>query len=449
MEVDAHETQRTSAPCSEETSTTERPHRANHEAVKAAVATSDLLVAEVKGVHLTRVILLSSQEGLDDDDLRKEFDGSLVVTMHTNDFNPRISKSRRICAAIRDNTDFDELKLQEHLDKLCGDINQQHHWKQVLFMCRAGVNRSALALIYYCCTTTPGLSWRAALDAIVTAKQASSRNWPTLENEAFCDFLERKFPSSPPPELRATTQLALTTAESRTSDHEQLQHTKCGELAHDVPMCDNQDSPMQPGEQDLVTNRQSATIDCSDEGGDAPMEDAATPMEADAELDQDSDMVTPEPAEPQRTKGDADTTMHERPGSGNEDGTQAVDAAVTARSSEPRSGQPKKFSTQQRLQELKEALGEIAQLHNPAADGNCGYRAVAEALGLSAELWHLALRQWTMLRMEQTFSRELLQAPASDKSRRGQQLTRADWIEKNRIAAKGREMRRDTSMRWH
>ena len=84
------------------------------------------LVAEVKGVHLSRVILLLSQEGLDDDDLRKEFDGSLVVTMHTNDFNTRISKSRRICAAIRDNTDFDELKLQEHLDKLCRDINQQH-----------------------------------------------------------------------------------------------------------------------------------------------------------------------------------------------------------------------------------------------------------------------------------------------------------------------------------
>ena len=73
-------------------------------------------------------------------------------------------------------------QLKTHLDSVCKEIDQGN-MKRVLFMCRCGVNRSALALIYYCCSSTKGLPWRQVHEAIVTAKGAAKASWSTLTND--------------------------------------------------------------------------------------------------------------------------------------------------------------------------------------------------------------------------------------------------------------------------
>ena len=56
----------------------------------------------------------------------------------------------------------------------------------------AGVNRSSMALCYYC-ARRGGSSWDAAKAAIVASKGAAARGWPTLENPAFEALLSKLY----------------------------------------------------------------------------------------------------------------------------------------------------------------------------------------------------------------------------------------------------------------
>ena len=60
-----------------------------------------------------------------------------------------------------------------------------------IFICHAGINRSSLALCYYCVTHGSVSSWQEARSALIAAKGGSAQGWPTLQNAAFLSYLER------------------------------------------------------------------------------------------------------------------------------------------------------------------------------------------------------------------------------------------------------------------
>jgi hypothetical protein len=65
--------------------------------------------------------------------------------------------------------------------------------QRVVFVCHAGINRSALGLCFYL-ASRGSCTWREARDEIVRAKEAGAAGWPTLCNGRFVDLLERHFP---------------------------------------------------------------------------------------------------------------------------------------------------------------------------------------------------------------------------------------------------------------
>lgn len=155
----------------------------------AALNGSETTVAELKGVHASQSIALTTHDALAAMPWPAR---TVVVTLHTSE-RPSCLPSgvTHIGAAFDDRADFDDVAMTRHLDRLCAYVWAADAARAV-FVCHAGVNRSSLALCYY--LQKYGLvGWQHAKDALVAAKRGAASGWPTLENGAFVAYLGRRF----------------------------------------------------------------------------------------------------------------------------------------------------------------------------------------------------------------------------------------------------------------
>ena len=106
-------------------------------------------------------------------------------------------------AAFDDNAFFIDQTLRQHLDLMASNI-EAASTARVVFVCQAGVNRSSLALCYYCNKHGGGASGQQAKAALINATGAAAAGWPTLENKAFEAFLERCCSTSKPKQAGST-----------------------------------------------------------------------------------------------------------------------------------------------------------------------------------------------------------------------------------------------------
>ena len=169
-----------------------RPRRAAADAASGALDGADTAVAELKDVHASQSIALTSHDALA---AMLWPAHTVVVTLHTSERPSCLPGGVvHIGAAFDDRADFDDVAMTRRLDRLCA-----YTWAadaaRVVFVCHAGVNRSSLALCYY--LQKYGLvGWQQAKDALVAAKRGAASGWPTLENGAFVAYLARHFGSA-------------------------------------------------------------------------------------------------------------------------------------------------------------------------------------------------------------------------------------------------------------
>ena len=155
--------------------------------------TTECTVAEVVGVHASKAIALTSQDVLEtaaERDAVYRGQQTAVITLH-QDARPKglPRGTKHIGAAFDDNAQFDDGELTRHLDEMCAKT-EAAGTPRLVFVCQAGVNRSSLALCYYC-VKHGSASWQQAKAAIIRAKGGAAAGWPTLANQAFEAYLER------------------------------------------------------------------------------------------------------------------------------------------------------------------------------------------------------------------------------------------------------------------
>eukprot|EP00966_Prymnesium_polylepis_P093440 2162711-Prymnesium_polylepis.1 len=140
------------------------PRGAAAAAKKRLVAPTDVVVLE--GVHMTKTLLLTSEDAWAAV-LSQNLAGgdATVVTLHT-DSKPKglPRKLHHAGAAFDDSQSFEDSALAMHLDSMAERI-EAARCSRVVFMCQAGVNRSTLALCYYC-AKHGSCSWWRAKDAL-------------------------------------------------------------------------------------------------------------------------------------------------------------------------------------------------------------------------------------------------------------------------------------------
>ena len=186
-----------------------RPRR--QAAAAAQSALEQVTVANLDGaVHHRMRIALTSQDTLEDKTERDAvFRGrpwpqssvprTLVVTLYTSQRPKNLPKGgynhpQHVGCPFDDSEKFDEDALRRTLDSMVMAIDEARECTRVLFVCQAGINRSSLALCYYCAASgQAGCSWRDAKRALIEAKGPSATGWPTLSNTAFEAFLVRRF----------------------------------------------------------------------------------------------------------------------------------------------------------------------------------------------------------------------------------------------------------------
>lgn len=186
------------------------PKRPRRQAATAAQsALKQVTVADLPSTVHRRRVALTSQDTLEDPAERDAvfYSGrapeehavrTLVVTLHSERRPKHFPRRGRappchIGFPFDDSEAFDEVALRRTLDSMVEAIDAVQDCDRVLFVCQAGINRSSLALCYYCASSAGGCGWRSAKQALVDAKGASSPGWPTLSNIAFEAFLERRF----------------------------------------------------------------------------------------------------------------------------------------------------------------------------------------------------------------------------------------------------------------
>lgn len=173
-------------------SSARRPRRAA--AVAARKQLSDIEVAEVVDVHATKSIALTAADVLESAAARDKVFCDMqttVVTLHTN-LRPKGMPrgTHHVAAEFADTMTFDDQTLSAHLDDMSSRIEGMDT-ARVVFVCQAGINRSSLALCWYCHTRGQSSSWQAVKAAIARAKRGAASGWPTLVNAAFEAFLSR------------------------------------------------------------------------------------------------------------------------------------------------------------------------------------------------------------------------------------------------------------------
>ena len=188
-----------------------RPRREAAVAATDCLADASGLVAEVEGCHATKTIALTSQDVLESAAERDTiFRGThtTLVSLFTDDRPKGMPRGTTfIGAAFDDSASFVDAALTEHLDRMAAAI-ETAATPRIVFVCQAGVNRSSLALCYYC-GKHGGVCWQQAKTALVLAKGSAAAGWPTLENRAFEAFLARRFgaaATAPPPVPTVATQ---------------------------------------------------------------------------------------------------------------------------------------------------------------------------------------------------------------------------------------------------
>lgn len=179
-----------------------RPRRAAADRAAAALASSSSsssLVAEFDGLHPSKSIALTSQDVVEDVCHREAIfrnTATTIVTLYTDDRPKGLPRgTAHVGAYFKDCQKFDDNELAQHLDDVVAKLDAAGT-QRVVFVCQAGINRSSLALCYYC-TKSGAVSWQQAKAALVAAKGHAARSWPTLENQAFEAFLRRWFDSAP------------------------------------------------------------------------------------------------------------------------------------------------------------------------------------------------------------------------------------------------------------
>ena len=149
-------------------------------------------------LHATKSIALTSQDVLESTVWRDELyrgQRTTVVTLFCNARPTGLPRGTvHVGAAFDDAQRFDEAILEKHLDSMAARI-EAAGTDRVVFVCQAGINRSTLALCYYCAKHGSCGSWEQAKTALVRAKGHASAGWPTLTNVAFETFLRRCFSS--------------------------------------------------------------------------------------------------------------------------------------------------------------------------------------------------------------------------------------------------------------
>lgn len=152
-------------------------------------------------VHRSKAISLTSADVLEDAAERGAvFCGArtVVVTLHTDERPKGLPRgTKHVAAAFDDSHRFDDDAMARQLDRMVAAVDAAGA-PRVVFVCHAGVNRSSLALCYYC-AKAGGCGWLQAKAAIVGAKGVAARGWPTLENAAFERFLARRFDGASAP----------------------------------------------------------------------------------------------------------------------------------------------------------------------------------------------------------------------------------------------------------
>ena len=195
-----------------------RPRREAAVAATKRLALAPTLVAEVAGVHDTKSIALTSQDVIED--MPSERDAiyrgttTTLVTLYTDDRPKRLPRGTvHVGAAFEDNSSFSDDTLTAHLDRMAAAVDSAAT-PRVVFVCQAGINRSSLALCYYCVKHGGGChkgSWKRVKQALVEAKGAAASGWPTLVNAAFEAYLSRRFPLA----AAATSQTPLEAGKER------------------------------------------------------------------------------------------------------------------------------------------------------------------------------------------------------------------------------------------
>ena len=182
-----------------------RPRREAAAAATKRMARAPSLVAEVAYIHANKSIALTSQDVLEDMPEEREaiFRGTrtTVVTLYADERPKRLPRGTvHVGAAFEDNSSFSDDTLTAHLDRMAAAV-ESAATPRVVFVCQAGINRSSLALCYYCAKHSGGAcgSWQQARNALVDAKGAAASGWPTLANTAFEAYLSRRFPLPAPP----------------------------------------------------------------------------------------------------------------------------------------------------------------------------------------------------------------------------------------------------------
>ena len=172
-----------------------RPRRAAALEANKRTHSTNCVVAECANVHLSKSIALTSQDVLESAERDVLYRGQLttVVTLFCNARPKGLPRGTvHVGAAFDDSPNFDDAILQQHLDSVVARI-ETAGTDRVVFVCQAGVNRSTLALCYYCAKHGSCGGWEEAKVALVRAKGHASAGWPTLSNHAFEGFLCRCF----------------------------------------------------------------------------------------------------------------------------------------------------------------------------------------------------------------------------------------------------------------
>jgi len=193
-----------------------RPRREAAVAATVRLARAPSLVAEVAGVHATKSIALTSEDVLEDSTERDAIfrgEKTTLVTLYTDERPNRLPRGTvHVGAAFEDNSSFSDDPLTAHLDRMALAV-ESAATSRVVFVCQAGINRSSLALCYYCvCYGSACESWQQVKEALIEAKGAAASGWPTLGNNAFEAYLSRRFP---PPAAAATSKAPVPSGTER------------------------------------------------------------------------------------------------------------------------------------------------------------------------------------------------------------------------------------------
>ena len=163
-----------------------------------ALQSVDLTIAELTNVHPRQSVALTAQNVLDaaDADVLCRGMRTLVVTLHTNERPKKLPRETiHIGAAFDDTAAFEDTELLQTLARMAAKV-WSANTPRVVFVCQAGVNRSALALCFYICRHG-SCGWQQTHAAIVSAKGEAAGGWPTLANAAFVALLQQHCSGSP------------------------------------------------------------------------------------------------------------------------------------------------------------------------------------------------------------------------------------------------------------